>query len=72
MSKSFGLILAFVVLLVPLLARMRALPLPLAAVSVLLAAIRLPGVRGCGAKRHHMPFLVLPLAERLDLTQAGS
>ncbi len=70
MSKSFDLFLAFVVLPllvrlpVPLLARLRALalPLPLAAVSVLLAATRLPGSRGGGAQRHHIFFLVLPLA----------
>ena len=61
MSKSFDLFLPFVVLLVPLLARMRALALPLP-LALVLAAIRLPGARGSGAKRHHMPFLVLPLA----------
>jgi hypothetical protein len=54
MSQRFGLFLAFAVLLVPLLARLRAL--------VLLAAIRLPRSRGGGAQRHHMPFLVFPLA----------
>ena len=55
MSQCIGLLLAFAVLLVPLLARLRALALPLplllplAAVWVLLAAIRLPGSRGGGA-----------------------
>ncbi len=65
MSKSFDLFLAFVVLplLVPLLARMRALALPLPLASALvLAAIRLPGARGSGAQRHHMSFLVFSLA----------
>ena len=63
MSQCIVLFLAFVVLLlVPLLALLRALALPLPLASVLLAAMRLPGVRGGGAQRHHMPFLVLPLA----------
>ena len=66
MSKRIGLFLTFAVLLALLPALLRALalplPLPLAVVSVLLAAIRLPGVRGGGAQRHHMLFLVLPLA----------
>ena len=63
MSQRFGLFLAFAVLLGPLLALLRALALPLllALVSAL-AAPRLPGVRGGGAQRHHMPFLVFPLA----------